>query len=83
MAEEVEAWIGQTSQILLFLAGSLTTPTGFFGVFFGYPSRTRLRTQLGPQSLCPFVILLLPPLLEEWVREMVLLLKRWQQEVVR
>ena len=39
LAEEVEAWAGQTSQILLFLAGSLTTPTGFFGVFFGYPSR--------------------------------------------
>ena len=39
LAEEVEAWVGQTSQILLFLAGSLTTPTGFFGVFFGYPSR--------------------------------------------
>ena len=39
LAKEVEAWAGQTSQILLFLAGSLTTPTGFFGVFFGYPSR--------------------------------------------
>ena len=39
LAKEVEAWAGQTSQILLFLAGSLTTPTGFFGVFFGYLSR--------------------------------------------
>ena len=39
LAEEVEAWVGQTSQILLFLAGSLTTPIGFFGVFFRYPSR--------------------------------------------
>ena len=38
LAEEVEAWVGQTSQILLFLAGSLTTLAGFFGVFFGYPS---------------------------------------------
>ena len=39
LAEEVEAWVKQTSQILLFLAGSLTTPAGFFGVSFGYPSR--------------------------------------------
>ena len=39
LAEEVEAWARQTSQILLFLASSLTTPAGFFGVFFGYPSR--------------------------------------------
>ena len=38
LAKEVEVWAEQTSQILLFLAGSLTTPTGFFGVFFGYPS---------------------------------------------
>ena len=38
LAEEVEAWVGQTSQVLLFLTGSLTTPAGFIGVFFGYPS---------------------------------------------
>ena len=37
--EEVEAWAEQTSQVLLFLASSLTVPTGFFGVSFGYPSR--------------------------------------------
>ena len=30
-AEEVEAWVGQTSQALLFLVGSLSTPAGFFG----------------------------------------------------
>ena len=39
LAEEVEAWVEQTSQILLFLAGSLTTSASFFGVSFGYPSR--------------------------------------------
>ena len=39
LAKEVEVWAEQTSQILLFLAGSLTTPAGFFGVSFGYPSR--------------------------------------------
>ena len=38
LVEEVEAWAEQTSQILLFLAGSLTVPAGFFGVSFGYPS---------------------------------------------
>ena len=38
LAEEVEAWVGQTSQALLFLAGSLSTPAGFFGVSFRYPS---------------------------------------------
>ena len=39
LVKEVEAWAEQTSQILLFLAGSLTIPADFFGVFFGYPSR--------------------------------------------
>ena len=39
LVEEVEAWVEQTSQTLLFLAGSLIVPTGFFGVSFGYPSR--------------------------------------------
>ena len=39
LAKEVEVWAEQTSQILLFLVGSLTTPAGFFGVSFGYPSR--------------------------------------------
>ena len=39
LVEEVEAWAEQTSQILLFLAGSLTVSTGLFGVSFGYPSR--------------------------------------------
>ena len=39
LVEEVEAWAEQTSQILFFLAGSLTIPADFFGVFFGYPSR--------------------------------------------
>ena len=39
LAEEAEVWVGQTSQALLFLAGSLSTPAGFLGVFFGYPSR--------------------------------------------
>ena len=39
LVEEVEAWAKQTSQILLFLVGSLTIPTGFFGVSFGYSSR--------------------------------------------
>ena len=38
LVEEVEVWAKQTSQILLFLAGSLTVPAGFFGVSFGYPS---------------------------------------------
>ena len=49
LAEEVEAWVGQTSQILLFLAGSLTTLAGFFRVFFGYPSRLVVswRTKVG------------------------------------
>ena len=39
LVEEVEAWAEQTSQILLFLVGSLIIPTGFIGVSFGYPSR--------------------------------------------
>ena len=39
LVEKVEAWAEQTSQVLLFLAGSLTVPAGFFGVSFGYPSR--------------------------------------------
>ena len=39
LAEEAEVWVEQNSQALLFLAGSLSTPAGFFGVFFGYPSR--------------------------------------------
>ena len=39
LAKEVEAWVDQTSQAPLFLAGSLSTPAGFFGVFFGYLSR--------------------------------------------
>ena len=39
LVEEVEAWAEQTSQILLFLVGSLIIPTSFFGVSFGYPSR--------------------------------------------
>ena len=39
LVEEVEALAGQTSQIFLFLASSLTTPAGFFRVSFGYPSR--------------------------------------------
>ena len=38
LVEEVEAWAGQTSQIIFFLAGSLTTHAGFFRVFFGYSS---------------------------------------------
>ena len=38
LVEEVEAWVEKISQLLLFLAGSLTTPVGFFGAFFGYPS---------------------------------------------
>ena len=33
-AEEVKAWVEQTSQAPLFLAGSLSTPVGFSGVFF-------------------------------------------------
>ena len=36
--EEVEAWAEKVSQLLLFLAGSLTAPVSFFGVSFGYPS---------------------------------------------
>ena len=35
--EEVEAWVEEVSQLLLFLAGSLIAPVGFFGVSFGYP----------------------------------------------
>ena len=35
-AEEVEAWVEQTSQAPL--AGSLSTPAGFSGVFFECPS---------------------------------------------
>ena len=38
LVEEVEVWAEKISQLLLFLAGSLTVPTGFFGVSFGYPS---------------------------------------------
>ena len=38
LVEEVEAWVEKISQLLLFLVGSLTVPTGFFGVSFGYPS---------------------------------------------
>ena len=30
-AEKVEAWIEQTSQVLLFLVGHLSTPLDFFG----------------------------------------------------
>ena len=37
-AEEVEAWVEQTSQDPLFLVGPLLTPLGFFRVFFGCPS---------------------------------------------
>ena len=37
-AEEVEAWIEQTSQVPLFLVGSLLTPSSFSKVFFGCPS---------------------------------------------
>ena len=33
-AKEVEAWVEQTSQAPLFLAGSLSTPASFFRVFF-------------------------------------------------
>ena len=94
--EEVEAWVDQTSQAPLFLAGSLSTPVGFFGVFFECPCllvgswetvidqipRTPLRTKLGPQSLAPLVLLLLPSLLEEWAGAMILLLKEWLQEVI-
>ena len=35
LAKEVEAWVEQTSQILLSLAGSLIIPASFFG----YPFR--------------------------------------------
>ena len=38
LAEEVEAWVEQTSQVPLFLIGPLSTPSSFFGVFFGCPS---------------------------------------------
>ena len=38
LVEEVEAWAEKISQLLLFLAGSLTVPTGFFRLSFGYPS---------------------------------------------
>ena len=33
-----EAWAKRISQLLLFLAGSLTVPASFVGVSFGYPS---------------------------------------------
>ena len=36
--EEVKAWVEQTSQAPIFLAGSLSTPAGFYGVFFECPS---------------------------------------------
>ena len=39
LVEEVEAWVEQTSQTLVFLAGFLIVPRSFFGVSFGYPSR--------------------------------------------
>ena len=35
--EEVEAWVEQISQAPLFLADSLSTPSGFSGVFFECP----------------------------------------------
>ena len=35
---EVEAWAEKASQLLLFMADSLTAPISFFGVSFGYPS---------------------------------------------
>ena len=34
-AEEVEAWVEQTSQDPFFLVGPLSTPSSFSGVFFG------------------------------------------------
>ena len=37
-AEEVETWVEQISQAPFFLVGSLSTPLGFFGVFFECPS---------------------------------------------
>ena len=37
-AKEVEAWVEQTSQVPLFLVGSLSTPSGFSRAFFEYPS---------------------------------------------
>ena len=37
-AEEVEAWVEQTSQVPLCLVGSLSIPLGFSGVSFEYPS---------------------------------------------
>ena len=36
-ANEVEAWVEQTSQAPIFLAGSLSTPAGFSRVFFECP----------------------------------------------
>ena len=36
---EGEVWAKRISQLLLFLAGSLTVPASFVGVSFGYPSR--------------------------------------------
>ena len=33
-AEEMEAWVEQTSQAPLFLVDSLSTPSGFSGVIF-------------------------------------------------
>ena len=36
--KEVESWAKKVSQLLLFLAGSLTAPVSFFGVSFGYSS---------------------------------------------
>ena len=38
LAEEVEAWVEQTSQVPLFLIGPLSNPSSFFGVFFRCPS---------------------------------------------
>ena len=38
LVEEVEAWAEKISQLLLFLAGSLTVPASFLGVSFGYSS---------------------------------------------
>ena len=37
-AEEVEAWVKQISHAPLFLAGSLSIPSGFSRVSFEYPS---------------------------------------------
>ena len=38
LAEDVEAWVEQTSQDPFFLVGPLSTPLGFSGVFFECPS---------------------------------------------